>query len=329
MSCDEITMKKSRLCAIVGPNASGKSDLAIAVAQHTGGEIISADSRQVYRGMDLGSGKVPGVVQENEGHNLMAFDRTFFCAPLISAGIRHWLIDMVDPRDPFTVAEYQQLAYALIDDMHRRGVVPVLAGGTGLYIRAVLDGLNFPQVPPDDPLREELEACSTEELTRRLLARDPHAGNAVDLRNRRRMIRALEILNNSHVSLAELKTTRPVPFESITLGISMPREVLQERIRRRLMTRFEQGMTEEIKVLLEKGVTGERLISFGLEYRYIYLYLDGKLTYDVMVEDLYHAICRFAKRQLTWFRKYGSVQWISSTGEALLRIQEFLGTSGE
>jgi tRNA dimethylallyltransferase len=322
-------MKKSRLCAIVGPNASGKSDMAIAVAQQVGGEIISADSRQVYREMDLGSGKVSRELQESEGHNLMAFDRTFFCAPLISSGIRHWLIDVVDPRDPFTVAEYQQLAYALIDDMHRRGIVPVLAGGTGLYIRAVLDGLSFPQVPPDERLRMELEACSTEELTCRLFARDPEAGNTVDLMNRRRMIRALEILNNSDASLAELKTTRPVPFESITLGISMPREVLHERIRRRLMTRFEQGMTEEIKVLLERGVTGERLISFGLEYRYIYLYLDGKLTYDVMVEDLYHAICRFAKRQLTWFRKYGSVQWISSAGEALLRIQEFLETSGE
>jgi len=321
---NDMTARKPCLCAIVGPNASGKSDMAIAVAQQAGGEIISADSRQVYRGMNLGSGKVPGELKNEEGRSIRALGRDFFCVPLMSSGVRHWLIDIVDPREPFTVAEYQQLTYALIEDMGKRGVIPIMAGGTGLYIRAVLDGLNFPQVPPDDMLRTELEGCSTEELKRRILERDPDAGRAVDLQNRRRMIRAMEILHNSDKSIAELKTTRPVPFRSITVGITMPREVLHERIRIRLMTRLDQGMTEEVKELLNRGVTGERLISFGLEYRYIYLYLDGKLAYDVMVDELYRAICRFAKRQLTWFRKYGNVQWVTSTGEALARVREFL-----
>jgi tRNA dimethylallyltransferase len=324
MVLSENSLRGRRLCALVGPNASGKSDLAIAMAEKFQGEIISADSRQVYRGMNLGSGKVPGRLLSEEGINMEVFGRSFFSAPLLSGGVRHWLIDIVDPADPFTAAEFQQLAYGHIENIIERGRTPFLAGGTGLYIRAVLDGLNFPRVPPHEELRRELENYSTEELQRQLLLKDPEAGKAVDMKNRRRLIRALEIMHYSNEPLAILKTTVPVPFQSFTLGITMPREALHDRIKQRLARRLEKGMVDEVRQLMREGVSGDRLVSFGLEYRYIYYHLAGELTREAMEEELFRAICRFAKRQFTWFRKYGNVHWLSSKEEAFEMAGAFL-----
>ena len=244
--------KKPKICTIVGPNASGKSDLAIRLAKALGGEIISADSRQVYKGMDLGSGKVSGHFASEEGFAVRVLERDFLLAPTISQEIRHWLIDIVEPQEPFTAAEFQQLSYYLIKAMAQRGKVPLLAGGTGLYIRSVLDGLSFPSVACNEELRKDLERRSTDELRKLLIEKDPEAAETVDINNPRRIIRAIEIIHGTGKSLKDVRTTAPVFFDTLTLGIAMTKEDINSRIRERLERRLKQGMIAEVESLLEK-----------------------------------------------------------------------------
>jgi tRNA dimethylallyltransferase len=308
---------KPRLIAIVGPNASGKSALGITLARRFGGEIVSADSRQVFRGMDIGTGKVHGVHQVDMATTIRVFDRDFTLIPLKSEGVLHWMLDVVEPDEPFSVAEYQGLAFNVINQIISRNRRLFIVGGTGLYIRAVTEGLHFPGVPCQDELRAQLEEKSVNELRSLILARDPDAEKIVDLKNKRRMVRALEVLTVTGGTLGAMREKREVPFDSFMLGLKIPRDILCRKIRDRLTRRLDNGMVTEVERLLRQGVSGVRMESFGLEYRFIYRYLQGKLTYDQMDESLYHAICRFAKRQMTWFRKYGTVHWIISEAEAI------------
>ncbi len=316
-----------KVIAIVGPNASGKSDLGIAVAREFNGEVLSADSRQVYRRMDLGTGKVRGSILTGEGRSYRALGRLFDVVPLRCEGVNHWLIDIVEPHEPFTVAEYQKLAHALIGDIGSRARLPLMVGGTGLYVRAVLEGLSFPCQASQPELRAELGKLCAAELRELLLAKDRRAGDFVDLSNPRRMVRALEVLSSPGGSLEQLRKREPVPFESLTVGILIEREELKKRIYRRLVDRLEKGMIDEVEKLLQSGLPPERMESFGLEYRYIYRYCAGMLKYQEMVQLLYQEICRFAKRQYTWFRKYGNVNWITTPDEAFTRISLFLNNS--
>lgn len=329
--------RKSRIIAIVGANASGKSDLGILLARTSGGEILSADSRQVYRGLNLGTGKVQGITVTSSGRTESALGREFFLAPRESEGILHWLIDIVEPEQFFTVAEYQKLACGCIRDILNRGRLPILVGGTGLYVRAVVEGLHFPgtacrQNAPrpagglnGESLRASLELKSPEELRAMLLACDPDAGSVVDLKNPRRMARALEVHLSTGEPLTVMRRKIPVFFDTLTIGIAIARDDLKDRIRARLTRRLDLGMVAEVEGLLTRGVTGERMESFGLEYRYIYRFLSGQLPYEEMVEQLFRAICRFAKRQFTWFRKYGDVHWISDWDEAKSMVDCFIG----
>jgi tRNA dimethylallyltransferase len=325
MLIDEGGGRALKVVAIVGPNASGKSDLGMDVARRFGGEVLSADSRQVYRRMDLGTGKVCGSPAAEEKKSVEALGRLFDLVPLRCEGINHWLIDVVEPMEPFTVAEYQKLAYALIGEIGAKGHLPVLVGGTGLYIRAVLEGLSFPQTSSEPGIRAELERLDAASLREMLISKDPMAGDFVDLNNPRRMIRALEVLSSPGSSLGQLRKKEPVPFESLTVGIAMDREELRKRIHRRLVDRLERGMIDEVAGLLGSGVTAERMESFGLEYRYISRYCAGRLSRQEMIDQLYTEICRYAKRQYTWFRKYGNVRWITNPDEALAGISGFLG----
>ena len=279
--------------AIVGTNASGKSALGVAVALRFGGEIISADSRQVYRGLDIGTGKLTRDEMQ---------------------GISHHLIDVMDLGTRYSVADFQKSAYGLIDEITARGRLPVIVGGTGLYVRSVVDGYQLTRARPDLALRDRLELLTDEELHRRLTELAPDAATTIDPRNRRRIIRAVEIreqgfpFKTSHVNAPQ--------YRFCQLGLTWPRDVLRERIRSRLRKRFDEGMIGEVRDLLDEGVSFSRLEALGLEYRFVARYLQGGYaSEEELFDELSRAIYRFAMRQLAWFRRDKSIVWLDHTAD--------------
>lgn len=279
-----------KLIAVVGTNASGKSSLAISLARSLGGEVISADSRQVYRGLDLGSGKV--TAEETQG-------------------VPHHLLDVCDPGTFFTMADFQRLAYRAIDDVLARGRVPVLAGGTGLYVDAVCDGYVLSNIEPDLSYRRELEKLSTPQLCAMLQAAAP--GNAIDPQNRNRVMRALEKLESGDTK----EPSREAKYRALKLGVSWDRETLKKRIDERLERRMNEGMVDEVRTLIKNGASREFLMKLGLEYRFLTRYLDGEFSGErEMTEALSAAIKKFAKRQMTWFRRDPDIHWLDMTGDA-------------
>ena len=285
-----------KLIAVVGTNASGKSSLAINLAKCLDGEIISADSRQVYRGLDLGSGKV---------------------SPEEMQGVRHHLLDVCDPGTFFTMADFQHLAYRAIDDVLSRGHVPILAGGTGLYVDAVCDGYVLSDIEPDLSYRRELEQLSTAQLYGMLQEAVPDT--AIDPQNRNRVMRALEKMHDGDTLPAQ-KCPR---YDVLRLGVTWDRPTLCARIDERLTRRVEQGMIEEVDGLLKSGVSPDFLYRLGLEYRLISQYLLGNFdSRDTMLEELSRAIKRFAKRQMTWFRRDARIHWLDMRGDPLREAQE-------
>ena len=287
-----------RLVAVVGTTASGKSDLGIQLALRLGGEVISADSRQVYRGLDLGSGKV---------------------SPAERALVPHHLLDVADVRERFTVAQYQALALAAIEDIAGRGRVPILVGGTGLYVRAVIDNPSFPPAPPDPALRAELEARPLADLVADLRRLDPEGAATIDLKNPRRVVRALEVtLATGRPFSAQQRHGQP-RVSALQLGLAPPRDELRRRIDARVDARLaaRPSMLDEVRGLLEAGVPAERLLELGLEYRFLTRHLLGEIDYETMVRDLTTAIHQFAKRQLTWFRRDPRIHWLDAAAPLL------------
>ena len=293
-----------KLIVILGTNASGKSELGVRLARQFGGEIISADSRQVYRGLDLGSGKI---------------------SQADAAGIRHHLIDVVDPQETFSLAQFQTQAYSAIEEIAQRGKRPLLVGGTGLYISAIVEGYELVDVPPNETLRAELETLSAEALAQRLKDADPEAARRVDLSNPRRLIRALEI---AAAGLPHGEAQKRSPrFDCLQLGLTWPREVLAERIERRLESRLASGMIEEVVALKARGVTDDRLDWFGLEYRFIARFLRREIpSLEELRKQLGTAIRKFAKAQVTWFKRDKRILWLDPFGdyfqEACERIEK-------
>jgi len=288
-----------KLITVIGTTASGKSDLAIFLARHLGGEIISCDSRQVYKGLDLGTGKV--TIEEQQ----LA---------------KHHLIDIIEPNQKFSVAEFQKLAYSAINDVLARGKVAILAGGTGLYSRAVVEGYGLCEEQEDDLLREQINQKSASEMVEelKLLGEDVPEGLSP-----RHLSRRLEKAKKG------TKQSQNNPqYEVLQLVIVPERELLYERIRIRLDKRLEQGMINEVKALKQQGATDEFLEGLGLEYRYINRYLNGEYTYEEFYEELFKQIRHFAKRQITWFKKEKNAVWLDFNGDyqdkALKLCQEFL-----
>jgi tRNA dimethylallyltransferase len=278
---------------ITGPTASGKTSLAVAVARELGGEIISADSRQVYRGMNIGTGK--------------DYSEYF----IEGKQIPYHLIDIVDPGYKYNVFEFQRDFFRIYSDLKERKIFPVVCGGSGMYADSIIKGYKMFEVPPDSGLRKELEKKSMGEL-KAILITYKNLHNITDFDTRKRIIRAIEIEHfnrNRHKS----KDTFP-KLKSLVVGIMTDREKRRKRITQRLKLRLEAGMVEEVKHLIENGVKTETLISYGLEYKYITLYLLGKISYNEMVNELEIAIHQFAKRQMTWFRgmerKGIKIHWI-------------------
>lgn len=288
------------LIAIVGPTATGKTSLAARLACDLDGEILSADSRQVYRHMDIGTGK----------------DRHQYAFGAKTVSVH--LIDIIDPEAEFTVYDFQKQFYTAYADVAKRGKWPILVGGTGLYLESVLGGYILPEAPPDPALRKALESKSLGELQQMLLSMTNRLHNKTDLEDRERILRRIEIeqAKRKPSKIPVFPEIRPLVF-----GIRLPRPVLREKIALRLAQRLNEGMIEEVARLHEKGLSWERLDGFGLEYRFISRFLKGEMTKRDMISKLEIAIGQFAKRQETWFRrmerKGQAIVWIDPDYEQL------------
>ena len=285
-----------KVVAVVGTNASGKSALGVELAKKYGAEIISADSRQVFRGLDLGSGKI---------------------TPEEMQGVPHHLIDVREPGEFFSMADFQRMSYAAIDDILARGRLPMIVGGTGLYVDSVLDGYLLSDTEPDLAYRAELEKLTTPELYDMLVALVPQV--QVERNNRNRVMRMLERLHDGD----DATPGKQARYDSLRLGVSWPRDVLARRIDERLTMRLDQGMIEEIQGLMDSGVSREFLLGLGLEYRFITQYLIGEIPdREDMLAQLAHAIKKFAKRQMTWFRRNPDVVWLDMSGDYMTQACE-------
>lgn len=268
--------------AIVGPTASGKTRRAVMLAREIGGEIISADSRQVYRGMNIGTGK----------------DIEEYCE------IPYHLIDIADAGEKYNLHRYLKDLRKAYDDIQQRGAIPVICGGTGMYVENAVRGVQLPDVPENKSLRESLAGKSLEELTA-ILSGYKELHNTTDTDTAKRAIRAIEIQEYYRLhpeEAASVGRDSAKPLDCLVVGIDLPRDVRRSLITRRLHARLDEGMVEEIKGLIESGVKAEDLIYYGLEYKFVTLYAIGRISYDEMVHDLETAIHQFAKRQMTWFR---------------------------
>ncbi|MDP2860534.1 MAG: tRNA (adenosine(37)-N6)-dimethylallyltransferase MiaA [bacterium] len=334
-------MKK--LLVICGLTATGKTGLAIKLAKILDGEIVSADSRQVYRGMDIGTGKdlpVNSKIQIPKSKSMTKFpafgrdpasavtnDKSrlnprfyrgnrdkFQIGYYLMDGIRVWMLDVVEPMYRFNVADYLSCAVPVIDDIRKREKLPIIVGGTGLYIKGLLDGIETVGVPPDWEVREKLSHCSIASLSQQLQKLDPErlkGMNESDRKNPRRLVRAIEIaVKTKNKKLKNKNDKEKLKNDDILMvALAAPIEIIRERIRARLLKRFEEGMVREVRDLCENGVSWERLEELGLEYRWIGRYLQGKIDYPQMVDSLFRDIVGFAKRQKTWFKKDKRVSW--------------------
>lgn len=293
-------MQNQKMITILGPTASGKTSVASALALRTGGEIISADSRQVYRRMDIGTGKDLADYTIGDVH------------------IPYHLIDIAEPGTKYNLFQYQQDFHTAYNDIRSRGKLPILCGGTGLYIEAVLGGYSLSPVPQNQKLRESLEGKSLDQLTQMLVQLKQKNGsnmhNRTDVDTAQRAIRAIEIetYNLEHPT----PQRQMPPVDSLVIGINIDRELRREKITRRLKARLDEGMCDEIQGLIDGGVNPEDLIYYGLEYKFITEYVIGRTSYDEMFRQLEIAIHQFAKRQMTWFRgmerRGFTIHWIDA-----------------
>jgi tRNA dimethylallyltransferase len=300
-----------KVVVILGPTGSGKTALGVKLAAIFNGEIISADSRQVYRGMDIGTGK--DLAEYKIGRKKIPYH----------------LIDIINPNTKFNLARYQKLAVKAITDILERGHLPMIVGGTGLYLQAVIDNYQLTTVKPNTKQRDILEAEGAPALFKKLTLLKPEFAakiNNSDKNNARRLARYLEI-----ATLKENPDTgkRKSPFDFLVLGIDVDDSQMREKITRRLDKRLEEeGMIQEVERLHQEGVSYKRLISFGLEYKFISHFLQGKLNAEEMRDKLLTAIYRFAKKQKTWFRRFAKqgrkIEWIQTEAEAQKKITQFL-----
>ena len=287
-----------KLIVIAGTNASGKSDLGVKLAKKYGGEIVSADSRQVFRRLDLGSGKI---------------------TPEEMQGVPHHLLDICDPDEFFSMADFQRLAYEAIDDIIARGKPAFLVGGTGLYVDSVADGYVLSNKMPDLAYRAKLEEMSTEALYRMLMEQRPDCD--VERRNRNRVMRLLEKIHDGDDVIPSKKPR----YEVLRLGVTWPREILCRRIDERMTRRFAEGMLEEVQALLEDGVSPTFLLKLGLEYRIITQYLTGVIDSREELENLLGtSIKQFAKRQMTWFRRNPDIRWLDMAADPVAQASELI-----
>ena len=298
---------------ILGPTSSGKSDVAIKLARKFNGEIISADSRQIYRGMDIGSGKITKAEQKLA---------------------KHWMIDIVSPKTNFSAAQFKKKAEKIIIDILKRGKLPIICGGTGFWIKSIVDNVVYPEVKPDWKLREKLSQKSAEKLFTMLQKIDPERAKTIDAKNKVRLIRAIEICK----TLGKVPLILPsspacgrgaggegANHDFLQLGLSWSKEKLHERIKKRLDQRFKEGMISEVERLHFKDkVSWKRLESFGLGYLWISQFLQNKLPKDQLFEKIYASEKDYAKRQMTWFGKDKRIKWLPNYKKIEKNVKNFI-----
>ena len=296
------------LLAIVGPTAAGKTALSIELAEALGGEIVSADSRQIYRGMDIGTAKATAAERER---------------------VPHHLLDIVNPDQVLTLAEYQALAYRTIDEIAAAGHLPMLVGGTGQYVAAVLEGWRIPEVAPQEALRRELEAVVAEAgpqaLHEQLSRIDPVAASRIDYRNVRRVIRALEVCLTTGRPISELQRKEPPPYRVVQIGVTRPRPVLYERIDRRVDAMLDAGLVAEVAALADAGYGWELPAMTGLGYRQVGQYLRGEVTLDEAAALIKKGTRRFVQQQYNWFRSNDpAIHWIDPQDTPAGQVREWV-----
>lgn len=328
---------KAKIIVILGTTASGKTKLAVDLARQFNGEIISADSRQVYRGLDIGSGKDLAEYGEKENSPLERGARASARAGWANGSnklkifVPYHLIDVADPKERFSVAEYQRQAFAAIEDILKRGKLPIIVGGSGQYLEAVVENYQLTEVKPDENLRNDLEDKSADELFEILQNKNKVFAeklNNSDKNNKRRLVRYLEVFNNVAPKY-QIPNTKYTAYDFFLLGLTFPKEILAERIHKRLIDRLEnENMIQEVSDLHDKiGLSWERLEEFGLEYKYISQYLQEKFDYDQMVELIDKASLQFAKKQMTWFKRWEKkrkINWLEDRKEAEKIVEDFL-----
>ncbi len=294
-------MKKPKVLVILGPTASGKSDLAVRLAKKFKGEVISADSRQVYKRLNIGTGKI--TKQEMEG-------------------IPHHLLDVADPRKYFSVSDYKKLALLSLRYIETKKKLPIICGGTGFYIDTLIEKIDLPEVPPNKALRRKLEKLSVEKLYKTLLKKDLRRAKEIDPRNKVRIIRALEIVE----LLGKVPIRQPArltDYEFLFIGIKPTKDDLEKRIHKRILKRL-NGMIQEAKKLKNQKLPYSRMEALGLEYRYLARLLQNKITKQEFVEQLYSEIKKYSKRQMTWFRRNPEIKWFKPN--EYKKIEKYLKT---
>ncbi len=308
---------KPKIIVILGQTSTGKSDFAVQMAKHIGGEIISADSRQVYRGMDLGTGKITKKEM---------------------LGVPHYLLDVASPKSTFSVSKFKKLADKKIQEIIKRGKTPIICGGTGFYIDALVSGQVLPEVAPNLALRKKLEQFSKQELFKTLQKLDKKRAATIDKDNPVRLIRAIEVANVLGKVPKFTDVGRLQTYDVLKIGLTLPDEVLKERIYKRILVRIKKGMIKEVKNLHDNGLSWKRMYDLGLEYRFISEYLQGKYKTltpslasdrEMMIEKLNIDTWHYAKRQKTWFKRDKETMWIDpreihESALVLKKIKEFL-----
>jgi tRNA dimethylallyltransferase len=297
-----MSKKESKLIVVLGPTASGKSELAVKLAKKFKGEVISADSRQVYKGIDIGTGKITKREME---------------------GVPHYLLDVVSFKKRFTVIQYRKLALRAMEKISNKGKIPILCGGTGFYIQAVVDGIMIPRVPPDWKLRRGLEKKSADRLYQLLKKIDPRRARTIDRKNPRRLIRAIEIVLKIKKPVPKLKK-HPLPYPVLMLGIKKSDWELKKLIKNRFLKWLKTGLIAEIKTMKKSGLSWQRIEDFGLHYKIISRYLQDKLNRQEMIENSLKELEHYAQRQMTWFRRDKRICWVKNYKEAEVLAKKFL-----
>jgi tRNA dimethylallyltransferase len=296
---------ENKIIVILGPTSSGKTDLSIKLAKKFNGQIVSADSRQIYKGMDIGSGKITKKEMQ---------------------GIPHFLLDVANPKRKFSVAQYQKLALKAIKNIQKNGKLPILVGGTGFYIQSIVEGTVIPEIKPNWELRQKLEKIPLPELVKRLSKLDPARAGSIDQNNPRRVIRALEIALLTGKTVPQISYKKH-HFDILQIGVTKSPDELKKLINERLQKRLKNNsMINEVKKL-RKNLSWKRLEEFGLEYKFVAQYLQGKITLQEMKDKIQIESEHYAKRQMTWFRRDKKINWIKDYKEALNTAKKFLDYS--
>ncbi len=292
----------NKLIVILGPTASGKSALGVNLARLFNGEVISADSRQVYKGLNIGSGKITKKEMQ---------------------GVKHYLLDVTNPSRKFSVAQYQKLAMAAVKNVHQRSKLALLVGGSGFYIQSIVDGITIPEVKANWKLREKLSRLKVQELFEILKKLDLERAKTIDAKNPVRLIRAIEINLGTGKPVPKLSREALAKWDVLQIGIKKAPEELKKLIAKRLQKR-QKGMIAEVKKLHNNGLSWKRLEELGLEYRFVAQYLQGKISQQEMMETLQKESWQYAKRQMTWFKRDKSIHWITTKNQAQSLVRKFL-----